>query len=216
MILQNLLQNLSIQSMQVIRYNLVLLVIIVLGSCSREELIPSEYISWVNDPTNRLLRKKTINPLEIEVLYKPIDYIISNEQRRNNIPLEEYKKRKQELEGMQYYTFKIGITNSNYNITNYEVVDQKQQDERISYLSFAMQNDIKLVEGKDTLPCKLFHFERSHDLVTYRTFVVAFEQPETTRMANKTIVINLPYFNTGPIKLSYKKSDLESIPTIKL
>jgi len=200
--------------MRVIRVVLILFIGIGFSSCGKQALIPSEYVSWVNDETNNLLKRKTVHPLTIEVLHKPIPYIIANEKRTNDISKEDYESRTKELDGMQYYTLKISTIEGD--ITNYGVTDKAQQDERYSYLSFAMKKNIKLIEGQDTLACKLFHFERAYDLTPYRTFVLAFEQNQDTRTINKTIIIDLPYFKTGPIKLNYKTSDLESIPSLKI
>lgn len=193
-------------------------VIIFIGicGCGKQTLDPSDYVSWVNDEENGLVKKKTIHPLEIEVIYKPLPYVIANEKKTNNIPQLIYDARVAELEGMQYYTLKLGIVGGQHNITNFEIEDEIQQQDRNAYLSFAMQKDIKLVEGGDTLPCRLFHFERSYDLVPQRTFVLAFEQKKENITKDKTIILDLPFFKTGLIKLNYKTSDLESIPNLKL
>lgn len=184
--------------------------------CGREDLRPSDYVQWVNNPENGLLKKKIIPPLTVEVLYKPLAYIVANEERSNAIPKEVYEQRVKELGSLQYYTLKLGIIDENLDVTNYEVTNNAEQQERLNYLSFAMQKDIKLIDGKDTLPCKLFHFERSYDLSSARTFVLAFDQLETNQNQSKTLVLDLPYFKTGPIKLNYKTADLEAIPSLKL
>jgi hypothetical protein len=200
--------------MQVIRVAIILSILVVISACGNQELIPSEYVSWVNDETNHLLKRKTVHPLIIEALYKPIPYIIANEKRTNDISKEEYDARKKELEGMQYYTLKLSTIEGD--ITSYGVTDKAQQDERYNYLSFAMKNDIVLQIGEEILPCKLFHFERSYDLVDYRSFVLAFEVKEAHKNKDKTLILDIPYFQTGPIKLNYKTSDLDEIPSLKL
>lgn len=202
--------------MQAIKNIGAIVLLLLLQSCSAPELVPSDYVAWVNDEANGLLKKKTINPLEVELLYKPVPYIIANEKRSNEIAKADYDSRAKELEGMQYFTLKLGIVGEQQDVTNYGVEDAAQQQERLNYLSFAMQKDIKLIEGGDTLACQLYHFERSYDIASYRTFVLAFEQKEENKAQDKTLVLDLPYFKTGPIKLNYKTSELEAIPTIKL
>lgn len=187
-----------------------------LYSCGKSTLVASDYVSWVNDPTNGLLKHKMITPLEVELLYKPIPYIIANEQRTNEINKEAYEARFKKLEGLQYYTLKLSIVGQEQDVTNFQVMDQTQQQDRLAYLSFAMQEDIKLVEGNDTLPCVLYHFERSYDVTAFRTFVLAFEQRATHKEEDKTLVLDLAYFKTGPIKINYNRSDLSQIPNLKL
>lgn len=202
--------------MQVIKYLLYGILLLSLSSCGNENLIPSDYVTWVNNEENGLLKKKTVQPLEIEAVYKPLPYIIANEKRTNEIPQIEYDKRAKELEGMHYFTVKLSIIGGKLDITNFEVETDAQQQERLAYLSFAMQDDIKLVEGTDTLPCALYHFERSYDLAPYRTFVLGFEQKEENKTKDKTLVLDLAYFRTGPIKLNFASSDLARIPNLKL
>lgn len=106
--------------MQVSRLLRCLTILLMLGACGKQELLPSDYIMWVHVPINDLLEKKTI-PLEVEVLFKP--------------------------------------------------------------------NQI---------------------------FVLGFEQEEATKHIDKTLIIELDYFKTGPIKLTFETSNLVSIPTLKL
>jgi hypothetical protein len=185
-------------------------------SCGNKSLVPSDYIAWVNTSENGLMKEKSISPLEVKLLYKPLPYIIANEQRSNSIDEVVYNKRLEELEGMQYYTLKLGITGEKLNVTNYEVADNAQQQERLNYLSFAMQKDIKLIDGGDTLNCALYHFERSYDITPHRTFVLAFEQKAKNKEKDKTLILDLAYFKTGPIKLNFRSTDLVSIPNLKL
>lgn len=199
--------------MQGIKYFILFMILV---GCGNRDLIPSDYVAWVNDSNNGLLKKKSIHPLEVELLYKPIPYIIANEQRSNTIDEGIYQKRMKDLKELQYYTLKLGILGGEFNVSNYEVSDNATQQERLNYLSFAMQKDIKLVEGKDTLNCALYHFERSYDITPYRTFVLAFEQKEINKGKDKTLILDLAYFKTGPIKLNFKGADLVRIPNLKL
>ncbi|WMX17578.1 hypothetical protein [Aureispira sp. CCB-E] len=199
--------------MQGIKYFILFMILV---GCGNRDLIPSDYVAWVNDSNNGLLKKKSIHPLEVELLYKPIPYIIANEQRSNTIDEGIYQKRMKDLKELQYYTLKLGILGGEFNVSNYEVSDNATQQERLNYLSFAMQKDIKLVEGKDTLNCALYHFERSYDITPYRTFVLAFQQKEINKGKDKTLILDLAYFKTGPIKLNFKGADLVRIPNLKL
>lgn len=202
--------------MQVSKLLLCLILLSLLMACGKQELVPSDYMEWVHDPTNGLVKKKTIHPLEVEVLFKPLDYIIVNEQRTNTIDPSVYKERQLALKGMQYYTLKLGIEGDQYDVTNYEVRTASEQQARLAYLSFSLQRAIKLVENGDTLNCQLFHFERSYDLTPYRTFVLGFEQKEATKYRDKTLIVEPSFSKTGPIKLTFETSNLVAIPNLKL
>lgn len=183
-------------------------------SCS-SSLLPSEYVKWVANTENGLVKTKHIDEISAKVIYKPLDYVIANEMRTNDIKNTEYQQRKKELEGMQYYNLVLDITDAR-NILNYKVNDLGGQETRIQYLSFGMQQDIYLEENGKELPCKLFHFERNYNITKERTFLLAFEQDKNTIETDKTLVINSPMLGTGPIKIKFLAKDIARLPTMKV
>ena len=199
------------------------LLLLLLSSCGQQVLEPAAYVEWMKHPEHGYWRTKTVPPLEVVAQYKTTDFIIANEKRSNEIEAAAYQAREKELEGMYYWTLKLSINDKNlpnrgakaWNILNYGVEDKQQEQERLMYFSYAMQRDLKLIEGKDTLPCALYHFERSYDLDKSRTFVLGFPKGNNPN-ADKTLLIDIPYFNTGPIKINYSKELLEQAPTMQL
>lgn len=183
-------------------------------SCNAS-LSPSDYVKWVSNPENGLVKTKSIEEVSVKAQYKPIPYIIANELRTNDIKIQEYQKREKELEGMQYYNLVLDITDSR-NILNYKISDMGEQQARIQYLSFGMQQDIYLEEDGKELPCKLFHFERNYNITKERTFLLAFEQDKDTQIKDKTLVINSAMLGTGPIKVKFLAKDLAQLPTMTI
>lgn len=197
--------------------------LLLLSSCGQQVLEPVDYVQWMKNPEHGFYRTKTITPLEVVAQYKTTNFIIANEKRSNEIEVAAYQAREKELEGMHYWTLKLSIDDPNlpnrgakaWNILNYGVEDKQQEQERLMYFSYAMQRDLKLVEGQDTLPCALYHFERSYDLDKSRTFVLGFPKGKDTN-ADKTLLIDIPYFNTGLIKINYPKELLQQAPNMQL
>lgn len=202
--------------MQVNKLLIFLGLVLLLVQCGKAELQPSDYVAWVDDPDHGFRQTRTIAPLEITALYKPVPYLIAMEERTNDLDPMLYDQRAEELQGLQYYTLKVAINDHSADVTNYQVANNQAQQERLAYLSFGMQQDIQLIQGSDTLPCKLFHFERSYDLAPHRTFVLAFDQPEELdATTERTLVVELAPFNTGPIKFNYSNTTLSSLPILK-
>ena len=187
-------------------------------ACGTPELAPADYVAWVQEAEHGLMQKRHISPLEVTALYKPLPYLIAQEERSNTIDPEHYQARTEALQGLQYYTLQVAIEGQgDRDVTNYQVANGADQQARLAYLSFGMQQDIQLIQGSDTLPCRLFHFERSYDLVPHRTFVLAFEQPEGAPSTQaRTLVVELAPFNTGPLKFHYSTETLARIPSLKL
>ena len=101
-------------------------------------------------------------------------------------------------------------------ITTYRVNDPGEEQQRLYYLSFQMKENIRLIQGQDTLAPVLYHFERSFDLSPHRTFVMAFEEPLSKSPEDRTFILDSPVLGTGPLKLKITAKDLDNIPDIKL
>lgn len=195
-----------------------LMLLFAIGLLSCEQTVqPIDLVRFVNHPENGLAKTKTIGALKVELKYKPLDFLIANELRTNQIEEERYQNHYQELEGLQYYNLKLSLPQlPNQNITTYQVKNDEGLQERLYYLSFKMKEDIRLVQGTDTLAPVLYHFERSYDLAPHRTFVLAFDETNPEKTVDKTFVLDAPIFGTGPIKIKIRAEDLNDIPNIKL
>lgn len=187
-----------------------------LFSACKNEVLPSELVGYVANPENGLHKIKTVGDLKVDLQYKPLAYMISNELRKNDIPQSAFQQRASELDGLQYYNLKLSVDQPGKDITNYEVYDDAAQQNRLYYLSFGMKQDISLVQGQDTLKPVLYHFERSFNLTKHRTFVVAFKEHDLEHQLDKTFVLESPELGTGPIKLKIQKDDLQNTPSLKL
>ncbi len=192
------------------------LVVLFLQGC-QSDVKPVDLVKFVRSADNGLHKQKSIGPLLLDVQYRPVDYVIANEFRKNNIDPDAYQNRKKELDGLQYYNLKIGFTgNTQMDITKYGIQNDTEQQERLYYLSFHMKHDIRMIQGQDTLAPVLYHFERSFDLSNHRTFVVAFEEPDQEHSNDKTLLLDTPILATGPLKIKFKKDHIKNIPNLKI
>jgi hypothetical protein len=194
---------------------LFMIVSLMMMSCNNSSLSPSEYVKYVADEANGLVKTKNIGEVNIKVQYKPISYLIANEMRTNDISKADFDERKKELESMQYYNLTLDIADAR-NILNYNVSSQSHQQERIHYLSFGIQQDIRLMENGKELPCILYHFERTYDISKERTFLIAFNQDESTKDATKTFILDSAVLGIGTIKIQFDGKNIQELPKMKL
>lgn len=187
--------------------------LIFLSAC-QTELMPADLVRHIVDVEHGLRKIKQVKDLEVDVQFKPVDFMIAQEFRSNHINEEDYKKRMKALEPLQYYNLKIGVTDGKSNITNYQVADEQALQDRLYYLSFRIKEDIGLIQGKDTLLPVLCHFERNYGLSQQRTFVLAFPKGEVE--ADRTFILDSKELNTGPIKMKFNEKDINNTPCIKL
>jgi hypothetical protein len=182
---------------------------------TQTKLLPEEYVGWVEAKENGLKKEKTIEDIKFTAQYKPYQYVICEEARTNALPDTTFKKKTGELNGMQYYNLRIEVKDGNGELLKYGVASASEYKQRVNYFSFGMQNDIKLVEGNDTLPCLLYHYERAYDVVPYGTFLLAFPLSKNSN-SDRTLIFFDRGFNKGIIKFFYRGVDINNQPQLQV
>lgn len=192
--------------------------IIVVSSCGEPPtLLPSNYVQWVKNPENGLRQSKIIKELEFTAQYKPLDFIVAQEERTNTLSKELLQHRKKELgKDYLYYNFRIKNTKGQLSPVGSGAYSEGQYQRRLAYFTFDMQRDLHLLHGQDTLPCTLFQFVRSYDVAPYVEFALGFKK-ETQTVLNQdiTFVFEDPLLGIGTVKLLFDASNFKNIPTIK-
>jgi len=178
---------------------------------SPKALTPIDYVHWVENPDNGLKQVKNIGNLRFSLQYKPVEYVIANEEKSASLDAVLVHNRKEQLDGMQYFNLRYSLNNSQQNIVKAAGSIEAQQ-QLIYYLSYSLQQDIRLVEGNDTLPCQLFHFARNHGLTPHADFVIGFESKNEA--ADKRLIINEKAFNTGTVQFNIASADLNDVPKL--
>jgi len=177
-------------------------------------LSPKDYVNWVKDNKNGLKKDKKIEDLIFTVQYKPIDYVICMEERSDEIADSTIKKKTKELEGMEYIDFKIEVASGQGELLKHNLSDRAEYKDRVNYFAYKMQQDIQLVEGLDTIPCSLSHFERAYDVAPYSSFVLGFASNPSYK-GNKTFVYHDQIFKKGIIQFEFQEKDFQSIPKLE-
>lgn len=186
--------------------------ILLFYSCGKQNLSPDYYVKWVENENNGLSLSKDFNDVNFQILYKPIDYIVAKEYLNGNLKKEDIKNRVKELSNMQYFTLRIKSKNSN-ELLNANISSENEYYQRLEYFMGPMQDDIKLIENNDTIPCALHHFERTYGLAPYNNFVLAFA-PSKSNNADKYFVFEDKILGTGKVTLQLKLKDINNIPNL--
>ncbi len=190
---------------------IVLLLILTVG-CSKEEVLPSELVKWVDNPENGLKQEKSLGDVSFIALYKPHDYMVVNEFKSDVIEQADLDQRKEELKGLQHYNFRIK-SNMGGDVVMNGIEDQQEYFNRVGYYSFDAQYDFQLVEDQDTLPCVLFNFVRTHGVAPYVDFALAFDA-NGEEIKNKQLLLKDRVFTHDYIKFDFSKEDIEEVPTL--
>lgn len=206
-----------------IRFKYSLLFIILLFfivSCSKKELDPIKYIQWVENEQNGLSIDKEIGDLIFNVQYQPLDYVILRQNQKTSIDSESYKKIKGEVEGLLYFNFSISTIKDQKSPLYYNISAAEEYQYRVSYFSFEVSNDFKLVIANDSLPCVLHHFERTYNIIPKVTFVLAFEKPENfseeSLRNDFQFIYNDKIFDVGKIQIKLENKKIRRIPKLNI
>lgn len=180
-----------------------------------------EYVHWIESRESGLTAEKKIDKLLYSVQYKPVHYEALIRMGNEGVSQEKLRILEHELSGMQYYTLRVSAKDYPGEVLKYKLPDTDEYYRRIEYCSFRMQEDITLVDNNDTLPCRLFHFERVFGVAPEATFVLAFEdtRSEADKQAGryeteKMISFNDELFGMGIINLRIPKAHLNNIPRL--
>lgn len=182
------------------------------------KLSPHEYRDWVNHSSSPLIKQKEIAEFNYELKYLPVDYLITNEVHTNELNKEVHDSLVSEYDGMEYFELKLSVDQFNDEPAKYNIEDMSVYQQRIMYLSFAMQDDIYLeFHSGNKAKCKLYHNERIYGVGPYSKFLFGFSKEDIDANSNDfTVVINDQLFNTGLIKFNWDRSILSNVPKIKL
>ena len=180
------------------------------------EVLPvSDYVKWVQDFKNGLRKEKKMDDLNFILQYKPAEYIVCMEEREEKMYDTLLKSRVNDLKEMQYYDLKIMLNKEEGELLKYNLSSKEQYEKRVNYFAFRMQDDIQLVEGKDTLPCVLYHFERTYDVAPYCTILVGFNLDTKNIQKQKTFLFHDRTFNKGLLKFTFKENKLTNLPKLE-
>jgi hypothetical protein len=181
----------------------------------------SEYMFWIEDKDNGVRVEKTIGKINFSAQYKPYEYMAIMELKNAALTEEKIKETAAAYEGLQYFTFKITATDEQKELLKVGVQSEQEYFSRLEYFSFEMQKDFRLIEGKDTLPCGLYHFERVYGLAPYATVVLGFplkkEEQDSEGKKNyedKTLGYTDKVFGTGNVYMTIKGENLNQMPEL--
>jgi hypothetical protein len=190
-----------------------------ISSCSKKQASPQEYMNYINSKENGLLKSIDIGDYLIEVQYRPVEYTALQEIGVDQATKETLNELVQQHKGEHCVLFRIGSKDKKTDALAIGITDQQQYNDRISYLISQINKDIYLVDGKDTIPCSMHHFERSYHLTHYHTILFTFDKPEgrsKEEEGDKTIVYNDNLLGIGKMNIRIDEKDIQHIPTIQL
>lgn len=182
-------------------------------SCQPSELTTDKYVSWVMDSKHGLVQQNVAGDFQFEALYQPTAFK-AIQDLGSNASLAAFEKQMEALTNYHYLIFRI---QGKGNVIKTGLSDPGEMEKRLSYFKHALQQDLFLVQGKDTMPCVLFHFEGTYDLSPQATFSLAFKRPQ---LGENPKDLELYYFDqilgVDPLALTFTQKSISNLPKLKI
>lgn len=183
-------------------------------SNTKTELPLEQLVKWVGEKENDLSKTKDISEMTYHLSYMPKECMAYMELQNKSYSKEELQKALGYYNAMTYFNFRIELKEGQGELLKHDLNSPQQYNDRINYVSFEMQKDIFLVQGKDTLFPGLYHFERTFDVAPFTTVMLAFDNEKFNPSDEFTVVYNDKLFNKGFIKYNYKPKQLIDLPNL--
>ena len=183
---------------------------------SRKEMGIQEYVKWVENKDNGLKSQRTIDHFLYTVQYQPSQYMVMKDVRDATISQNEMDEKAKEYDPYQFYAFTIKDTTGTDELLKLDIRSSEEYYARIDYFSNGMQRNVFLIDDKDTLPCVMFHFERSFGLAPECRFMLGFNKSKKNKYENsdKVLVYEDNVFGTGIIKIRIDGDQLKKLPLL--
>lgn len=193
-----------------------LLVLVILLGCGKSILSIVEYEKWIRNPVNGLVKERVVSQVKYKLTFQPTDWLLAKATRLNYTNLE-VDKIKGDYSNVLSFTMDITSENEEVSMLKLNLDNQSEYYTRLNYYSNLFQQDVYVVEGFDTLPCRFAHMEQSYNASPFNTITIEFLR--TTKEVEYQDIYLVYYdriFNTGLIKFHFKGGDLNDIPDLKL
>jgi hypothetical protein len=173
-----------------------------------------EFVRWATDKEHKLVKDKKISEINYQLAFIPMQSMAYLELKNDSITKKKFEEAENHYKEMSYFKFRIELIGGSGELLKYNLESNQQYSERINYMSFKMQKDIFLVQGRDTLSPGLFEFERIFEIAPYATVMFAFDKKKFSPESEFTIIYNDRLFKKGLIKYNYRPKLLIDLPNI--
>lgn len=182
-------------------------------SC-KKELDSINYISYFNNPDNGLKELFGCNGWSGEANLKTPEYCALQElafaQHKSDSVYQSFLSK---YNHSIYFTLKLTGLNNADSMPD-QATNTISSAVTSEYLNFNMQQDLKLVNGADTLDCTLYHNEPYNSQLTMNTILLGFATVIKKQNLSLIYVGNIE--NLKCLSITFEEKHLTEIPYLKL
>ena len=119
-------------------------------------------------------------------------------------------------DSLLFFNLQISIDNFNDDLLKYNLQGDAEYNysQLIEYYAYKMQKDVCIVQNeKDTIPCVLYHYERSFGISPITNIMLGFK-PKT--ISDLVLVYDNKHLKTGIVKFKLENKNIINYPHIKI
>jgi len=191
-------------------------------SCKKTEILDiKEYLNYLADPENGLVKEKTVAGVKIKVKYLPEDYLVYNIVKEMSNVEQTYKDSiAKSFQNSVTFMLNIGpAENEEFDITRVDVSNYEEFAKRIENMAFNAQDWITVCVNKKEYHPDIVRLENINALEKSRNFIVVFNSTKNTENDFRKQDMILSYddelFDTGVSKFLFKAEDIIDLPAFK-
>lgn len=192
-------------------------VLMMFYSCSDKINKEEDFLRWLNNDKNGLVKRQRANNFILSMKYMPSNYLDYIECKN-----EENKS----VKGVNYQSFNNSLTflfmvdtDSKYSmndITRYDVYSLQEYKSRINKLNFFLKDHIYLkVKGGGKIKPVLTSFQNIYEINNRKIFYIVFQKDAVIdNLNNINICFEDVFLDTGVNQFLFRKEDIDNIPKL--
>lgn len=204
-----------------------ILLLVVTTSCTTK-VESKEFLKWLSEEDNGLVKIKKSNGFEIKMKYLPPAYFVSRELIALDLKNQTIDKMavadsiKKEFSRNIYFLLHIDndttIVRENADVMFRDIYNYGDYKSRIYKYNFDINEDIELLKNDKVYHPVLSSFENHYGLEGGRNLLLVFtpqkDESEFSAISDLEVIFNDEELGIGTTHFRFDKSDIENIPEI--
>lgn len=172
-----------------------------------------ELVSYIQDPENGLVQEAVRGEMSFQLTYQPKDVFIQKTLHGmgGGFTPEDVDSLRRSLEEYDYFVFRL--SNLHQEVLN-SYVNTPRFEEVINYISFGIGEDIRLIQGQDTIPVFDFIHTRTYGMAEHTSLLLVFKSKLQAAEEDCIVQFDGHFFKTGMQTFPFQYSAITRIPTL--
>jgi hypothetical protein len=184
-------------------------ILLILCGCGSKELTPEEYVKWIDNKSNGMIKQETIGKVKYTVVYRPSDY-----QKAKAYISDDTFGLKHSKSDNHSFIVRMEPVDGKTQVLTIDASDKEEPFQRINYYLSEAPKHMQLLEGNDTMGVESYLFERYYNVSPAQNLVAGFHRGADLGESDLSFILEDKVLNTGKIYFNFSKSALKNIPKL--